>query len=100
MEFPISAPNATVDEELSLAAAELVKQLDHFLAYQTSYEARAEVFGKIVESFAAANPIPSQAASMFNAMLGKIVRPQHHAVFWRDRMLTLDKSAAFLNDEA
>jgi O-methyltransferase len=100
MEFPISEPKATVDEELSLAAAELVKQLDLFLAYQTSYEARAEVFGKIVESFAAANPIPSQAASMFNAMLGKIVRPQHHAVFWGDRMLTLDKSAAFLNDEA
>jgi hypothetical protein len=29
-----------------------------------------------------------------------IVRSQHHAIFWGDRMLTLDKSAAFLNDEA
>jgi O-methyltransferase len=83
-----------------LAAAELVKQLDLFLVRQRSYEARTEVFEKIVESFAAANPVPTQAASMFNAVLAKIARPQHHSVFWGDRMLTLDKAAAFLNDEA
>jgi O-methyltransferase len=87
-------------DELSAASAELIKQVDLFLQRQHSYDARADLFVRILESFVAANPVPTQASSMFNSVLEQIVRPQHHAMFWGDRMLTLDKSAAFLNDEA
>src|SRR5579863_696332 len=38
------------------------------------------------------------AAPIFDQLLLDLVRPHHRAVFWGDRLLTLDKSAAFRND--
>jgi len=38
------------------------------------------------------------AARIFDAVLNAAVAPQHHSLFWGDRLLTLDKSAAFRDD--
>jgi O-methyltransferase len=38
------------------------------------------------------------AAPIFDQVLLDLVRPHHRALFWGDRLLTLDKSAAFRND--
>jgi len=38
------------------------------------------------------------AAQIFDAVLRDVVAPHHHAMFWGDRLLTLDKSAAFRDD--
>jgi hypothetical protein len=54
----------------------------------------------LVALFAAHKPVESQVKAIFNAVLDKIVAPKHHSVFWGDRMLTLDKAAGFLEDEA
>jgi O-methyltransferase len=38
------------------------------------------------------------AARIFDAVLREAVAPQHRSLFWGDRLLTLDKSAAFRSD--
>ena len=38
------------------------------------------------------------AARIFDAVLSETVVPYHHSLFWGDRLLTLDKAAAFRND--
>ena len=38
------------------------------------------------------------AARIFDAVLSQTVAPHHHSLFWGDRLLTLDKSAAFRED--
>ncbi len=38
------------------------------------------------------------AARIFDAVLSGAVVPHHHSVFWGDRLLSLDKAAAFRND--
>jgi O-methyltransferase len=38
------------------------------------------------------------AAGIFDAALSAAVAPHHHSLFWGDRLLTLDKSAAFRDD--
>ena len=40
-----------------------------------------------------------QAANVFDRVLRELVQPYHESVFWGDRLLTLDKSVAFRNDE-
>jgi O-methyltransferase len=41
---------------------------------------------------------PQVAAPIFDAVLRAAVAPHHHSVFWGDRLLSLDKSAAFRED--
>jgi O-methyltransferase len=38
------------------------------------------------------------AARIFDAVLSETVARHHHSLFWGDRLLTLDKAAAFRND--
>jgi O-methyltransferase len=38
------------------------------------------------------------AARIFDAVLSGAVAPHHHSLFWGDRLLTLDKSAAFRHE--
>lgn len=42
---------------------------------------------------------PREKARLFNQILDLLVVPQHATMFWGDRMLTLDKSAAFLAEK-
>jgi hypothetical protein len=90
----VTAPSAPEHPDL----AQLVGQVDGFLQRNHSYDLRAQLFSDLLDRFAAANPVPSQVASMFNAFLGKILRQQHHTLFWGDRMLSLDKAMAFLDE--
>jgi hypothetical protein len=39
-----------------------------------------------------------QAAKIFDRVLGDVVQRYHQSLFWGDRLLTLDKSAAFYED--
>ena len=38
---------------------------------------------------------PDQAARIFDVVVTSVVAPHHRSVFWGDRLLTLDKAAAF-----
>lgn len=38
------------------------------------------------------------AAPIFDRLIFELVKPYHRSLFWGDRLLTLDKSAAFRND--
>ena len=40
------------------------------------------------------------AARIFDLVLDGVVRPYHQNVFWGDRLLTLDKTAGFLDEPA
>jgi hypothetical protein len=40
-----------------------------------------------------------EAAKIFDRVLSQVVERHHHSTFWGDRMLTLDKSAAFRDGE-
>jgi O-methyltransferase len=40
-----------------------------------------------------------QAAKIFDRVLSQVVQRYHHSAFWGDRLLSLDKSAAFRDDE-
>jgi O-methyltransferase len=40
------------------------------------------------------------AARIFDLTLRRLVEPMHHGFFWGDRLLTLDKSAGFLDEPA
>jgi len=77
-----------------------VSAVELFLIRETSYDKRAQMFSELVGRFAAHNPTEAQAAAMFNAMIEKTVAKNHHSIFWGDRMLTLDKSQGFFQDEA
>lgn len=71
--------------------------LNSFLEQEESYDNRAGVFNEIVSKFAAHNPVASQVKDMFDAVLWEIIAPKH-AVFWGDRLLSLDKAAGFLEN--
>jgi len=43
-------------------------------------------------------PTPEVAAGLFEKAITDTVLPYHHAYFWGDRLLSLDKSAGFLSD--
>jgi len=40
-----------------------------------------------------------ESAKVLDSVLRDVVQKQHHSIFWGDRLLTLDKSAAFRHDE-
>lgn len=40
----------------------------------------------------------ASAANVVDAVLENILKPNHQSVFWGDRLLTIDKSAGFLDD--
>lgn len=42
---------------------------------------------------------PTEAAQIFNISIDKLVKPFQHSVFFGDRMLTIDKASAFMEDE-
>jgi O-methyltransferase len=52
----------------------------------------------LLESLQSQTRSPRAAAEIFNATLQSVVSPFHRSMFWGDRLLTLDKSAAFLED--
>ena len=81
------------------ANQEVIAAVDAFLRRERSYDKRGEIFAALVSQFAENNPVESQVAVMFNAVLEKIVAPMHHSLFWGDRMLSLDKAAGFLEDD-
>lgn len=41
---------------------------------------------------------PEHAASLVDSVITKAIAPNHHSYFWGDRLLSLDKSAGFLED--
>src|SRR5215212_9202577 len=76
----------------------LIVALNAFLEREMSYDARAKLFEEIISRFVAHNPVESQVKNMFDAFLEGIISPKHKAIFWGDRLLSLDKSAGFLNN--
>jgi hypothetical protein len=53
----------------------------------------------LLDEICAKSITAQQAAKVFDRILRDIVRPHHQTVFWGDRMLTLDKSAGFREDQ-
>ncbi len=41
-----------------------------------------------------------QATAIIDAVIENLITPQHHSIFWGDRLMTIDKSAGFLTDPA
>lgn len=78
----------------------VIAAVDALLEREQSSGERDRAFAALVARYAAHNPVESQTRAMFDAVLYAIVAPKHRAVFWGDRMLTLDKAAGFLDDEA
>ena len=54
----------------------------------------------LLDSLRASVTTPDQAAKVFDRVLRDLVQPYHQSIFWGDRLLTLDKSADFRDDEA
>jgi len=42
--------------------------------------------------------VKGNEAALVDRVIDEVVSPQHHSVFWGDRLLTIDKSAGFLSD--
>ena len=61
---------------------------------------RAEAVDLLLNSICATATTPKLAARVLDRVLRDIVRPHHHAMFWGDRLLTLDKAAEFREDPA
>jgi O-methyltransferase len=61
---------------------------------------RAEAVDLLLSSICATATTPKLAARVLDRVLRDIVRPHHHAMFWGDRLLTLDKAAEFREDPA
>ena len=55
---------------------------------------------ELLDTICAKSLSSDEAAKIFDRVLRDIVRPRHDTLFWGDRMLTLDKSAEFLDDSA
>lgn len=55
---------------------------------------------KNVTAFTLNPQCAATAASVVDEVVTTVVKPQHHSVFWGDRLLTIDKSAGFLADPA
>ena len=50
------------------------------------------------DQFGAALRTPEKAARFVNTIVQGVLQKQHRSVFWGDRLLTLDKTAGFLED--
>jgi hypothetical protein len=53
---------------------------------------------ELVDSLRASVSNPQQRANVVDRILRELVRPYHESMSWGDRLLTLDKSAAFRDD--
>jgi len=54
----------------------------------------------LLQAVCAKAKTPEQAAQVLDRVLCDVVKGHHHGMFWGDRMLTLDKAAAFRSDPA
>ena len=54
----------------------------------------------LLDSLLASVTTADQAAKVFDRVLRELVQPYHQSIFWGDRLLTLDKSADFRDEEA
>lgn len=54
---------------------------------------------QVLEKFTA-NLRGDQATKMIDMIIKNTIAPNHHSIFWGDRLLTIDKSAGFLSDPA
>jgi O-methyltransferase len=59
---------------------------------------RAKAVDLLLNATRATATTPQDAARVLDRVLRDIVRPHHHAMFWGDRLLTLDKAAEFRED--
>lgn len=41
---------------------------------------------------------PESAAKLVDQIINDVITPNHHSIFWGDRLLTIDKSMGFLSD--
>ncbi|HZT48305.1 MAG TPA: TylF/MycF/NovP-related O-methyltransferase [Hyphomicrobiaceae bacterium] len=55
---------------------------------------------ELVDLLCAKSLACKREADVVDRVLMRLVRPNHHGYFWGDRMLTLDKAAAFRDDPA
>ena len=53
-----------------------------------------------IDAFLANGPSDDERATLFSAIIERLVVPYHETVFWGDRMLTVDKAAGFLSEDA
>lgn len=52
----------------------------------------------VLAKISSANLRHDAAAKVVDRMIEAVVEPNHHSVFWGDRLLTVDKSAGFMSD--
>ena len=60
---------------------------------------QSDDLASLLASLRAGVTTPEQAAKVFDFVLRELVRPHHQSVFWGDRLLTLDKSAEFRDEQ-
>lgn len=60
---------------------------------------QAQTLDTLLDTIRASATSPQDAAKVFDRVLREVVRPHHHGIFWGDRLLTLDKSADFRDEE-
>jgi O-methyltransferase len=51
-----------------------------------------------IAGFDAKSPSEAERAALFDHVVATVLAPNHQTVFWGDRLLTLDKAQAFLQD--
>jgi O-methyltransferase len=51
-----------------------------------------------IAGFVAKSPSEAERAALFDQIVATVLAPSHQTVFWGDRLLTLDKAQAFLQD--
>ena len=61
---------------------------------------RQDDLASLLQAVRAKAKTPEQAAQVLDRVLRDVVQRHHHGLFWGDRMLTLDKAAAFRSDPA
>lgn len=60
----------------------------------------ASSFNDVMSFIEQSNISHEQATALIDAVIERTLMPQHHSVFWGDRLLTIDKSAGFMSDPA
>jgi hypothetical protein len=64
---------------------------------QTSHSALEEALVAIA-GFVAKSPSGAERATLFDRVVATVLAPSHQTIYWGDRLLSLDKAQAFLQE--
>jgi O-methyltransferase len=91
---------AALDNQSRLLNDKLGQLIEAVNGQRQSAAFRADNLASALDAVCALATTPKLAAVAFDRVLRDVVRRYHHSVSWGDRLLTLDKSAAFRDEPA